>query len=204
MNTSVPYMGSVKNLGAMLTKMQTASCPPSFTIDFLKDMGFTSSNDRAVIKILKYIGFLDQNSKPLEPYKKYMDHTISKEILAEQLRFSFDDLFNAHKDANIMAASDLKGWFRTKTGQSEPVAEKMATTFKALADNADFSDTHHSKSTIPIVVPTDIPASANHDNTNKQDNSLSLVYRFEIHLPDTQNIDTYRAIFKAIKEELLK
>ncbi|MGA2631839.1 MAG: hypothetical protein ABSG54_16705, partial [Terriglobia bacterium] len=34
--------------------------------------------------------------------------------------------------------------------------------------------------------------------------SFGLVYRIEIHLPDTQNIDTYRAIFRALREELAR
>jgi hypothetical protein len=33
---------------------------------------------------------------------------------------------------------------------------------------------------------------------------IGLVYRFEIHLPDTQNVDTFRAIFKAMREELMQ
>jgi len=32
-------------------------------------------------------------------------------------------------------------------------------------------------------------------------NRFGLVYRLEIHLPDTQNVDTFRAIFRALREE---
>jgi len=203
MNIDIPYMPSVKNVNAIMAKIQGASLPASFTIDFLRDLGFPSSNDRSLIKFLKYIGFIDNNSKPLEPYKKYLDHNNSKKVLGQQLKIAFDDLFIAHKNANKMSGSELKGWFRTKTGQSDAVAEKIASTFKAFADLSEFADHTGEKATdkndelskdkgeIPISLPL-------------ENNKLGLVYRFEIHLPDTQNIDTYRAIFKAIKEELLK
>jgi len=204
MNIDVPYMGGVKNLSAILTKIQNASCPNAFTIDFLKDLGFASSNDRSVIKVLKYIGFIDQNSKPLEPYKKYMDHTISKVVLGEQIRMAYDDLFNAHKDANKMTVGDLTGWFKTKTGQSESVAAKIATLFKALTDCAEFTDKPQSKGSSGLTAAVELPKDNKSDAEHVDNSKLSLVYRFEIHLPDTQNMDTYRAIFKAIKEELLK
>ncbi len=35
------------------------------------------------------------------------------------------------------------------------------------------------------------------------ESKLGLVYRIEIHLPETQNIETYRSIFKALREELM-
>jgi hypothetical protein len=35
------------------------------------------------------------------------------------------------------------------------------------------------------------------------ESKFGLVYRLEIHLPDTQNIETYRSIFKALREELM-
>ncbi|MEO0332090.1 MAG: hypothetical protein AAF223_10440, partial [Bacteroidota bacterium] len=35
------------------------------------------------------------------------------------------------------------------------------------------------------------------------ESKFGLVYRLEIHLPDTQNIETYRSIFRALREELM-
>ncbi|UTD13672.1 DUF5343 domain-containing protein [Treponema denticola] len=205
MTNEIPYMQASKNITAILEKMMHAAQPTTFTLDFLKDLGFPSSNDRGVIKMLKYIGLLDQNGKPQEAYRKFLDQTQSKYVLAEQLRIAYDDLFNANKHADEMSIAELKGWFRTKTGVSEAVAEKIATTFKTFVDFADFSrgkqvhpikhDKVQSESSIPLVQST---------NGIDDNNRIGLVYRFEIHLPDTQNIDTYRAIFKALKEELIK
>ncbi|MCB1736088.1 MAG: DUF5343 domain-containing protein [Gammaproteobacteria bacterium] len=53
MDTDVPRMPSVKNLHSILDAIQKAAVPDAFGIDFLKDMGFTSSNDRSIIKVLK-------------------------------------------------------------------------------------------------------------------------------------------------------
>jgi Family of unknown function (DUF5343) len=73
MNTEVPYMVSVVNLARILDAIQKAGAPDAFGLDFLKDLGFTSSNDRSVIKLLKYLGFLDSSGKPQLAYREFMD-----------------------------------------------------------------------------------------------------------------------------------
>lgn len=55
MDTDVPRMPSVKNLHAILDSIQRAAAPDAFGVDFLKDMGYTSSNDRSVIKVREFL-----------------------------------------------------------------------------------------------------------------------------------------------------
>jgi hypothetical protein len=206
MNTDVPRMPSVKNLHSILDAMQRAAVPDAFGMDFLKDLGFTSSNDRSVLKVLKFLGLLDASGRPQTSYRDYMDHTKSKKILADCIRHAYDDLFKSDKNAFSKSAKDLTGWFKTKTGAGAKVAEKMATTFKALASYADFSGVqvtqeppadHKKKGKMAEIPPT--PPAAGGLGAN----SFGLTYRIEVHLPDTTNVDTFRAIFRAIRDELM-
>ncbi len=203
MDSNVPYITSVKNLHKILDAMQKAGVPDTFNLDFLIDLGFPSSSDRAVVKILKYIGFLDQSGRPQTSYREFVDHTKSKTVLAQRMRIAFDDLFVSDKAANSKTVEQLKGWFKSKTGAGDAVATKIASTFKTLAQYADFSKTP------PVDKPDEskkIEAAAVgyklHDRSDVE-KTLGLVYRIEIHLPDTQNIETFRAIFRAIREELI-
>lgn len=208
MDANVPYMPSVKNLNAILDKIQHAGVPEAFGYDFLRDLGFTSSNDRSVVKVLKYIGMLDSSGRPQTSYREFTNHTKAKGILAGRLRTAFDDLFLAHKNAQDMSVEALKGWFKSKTGVGDAVAKKIATTFKTLASYADFKNAEQPAVEIP---EKDAEGS---NPPPKQINSpppppskpaaldLGLVYRIEVHLPDTQNVETYRAIFRALREEL--
>ena len=211
MQSEVPYLITTGNLPKILDKIQNAGAPETFNVDFLKDLGFTSSQDRPTPKLLKYLGLLDGNGHPTASYKEFMDHTKAKAVLATRLRSAFDDLFTADKKANEKSAEHLKGWFKTKTGASDAVAEKMARTFKTLASYADFSaeppvpdapapnekkvEVHTEADRAPLPAAA-AAAAARHTN-------IGLVYRFEIHLPDTQNVDTFRAIFRALREELM-
>jgi hypothetical protein len=213
MDTNVPYMLSVKNVPAILTKMQNAGVPDAFGQDFLRDLGFTSSNDRGIIKILKYLGLLDASGKPTTPYREFTNHTKSKFVLADRLRAAYDDLYLTDKKAHDQTAEGLKGWFKSKTGSGDAVAKKIATTFKAFAAFADFSR--------PTVVEEPIedlpkPKPKPKDGEPKPEDEpkphrpelgkldLGLVYRLEIHLPETQNVETYRAIFRALREEMME
>lgn len=214
MNPDVPYMVSAANLHKILDAIQRAGAPEVFHLDFLKDLGFASSNDRGTVKLLKYLGMLDESGRPLGPYREFMDHTRAKQVLAARMRVAFDDLFTADRSANAKSVESLKGWFKTKTGTGDAVAQKIATTFRSLATYADFASTMDEvpvtekptldNSTSPLPNETSPPkfeqigATPNHHRSQ-----IGLVYRFEIHLPDTQNVDTFRAIFKALREELM-
>lgn len=73
-----------------------------------------------------------------------------------------------------------------------------------MADYADFSGPP------PTQEIPEVEVDANKDNSSPdveivppKNTDIGLVYRFEIHLPDTQNVDTFRAIFKALREELM-
>jgi hypothetical protein len=209
MNTEVPYMPSVTNVARILDAIQKAGAPEAFGLDFLKDLGFTSSNDRAVIKLLKYIGFLDTSGKPQTAYREFMDGARARSVLATKLRSAYDDLFTSDREAHGQAVAKLKGWFKTKTGVGDAVAEKMASTFKALANYATFeqlppgapSPSIRSSSQDEDKVVDPIVSSKNGGNGNHA-GAFSFAYRIEVHLPDTANVDTYRAIFKALREEL--
>lgn len=203
-------MASIKNLPSILDKTQHAAVPEAFGYDFLKDMGFTSSNDRGVVKIFKYLGFLDSSGRPQAAYRDFVDHNKTKKVLAQRLMIAFDDLYNSNKKAHDKSVDELKGWFKTKTGKGDAVALKMASTFKCLASYADFKNISHPSDPEPQVQATEEPSTPNQDTGGGFQpppginmGNMGLVYRLEIHLPDTQNIETFRAIFKAMREELM-
>lgn len=207
MNPEVPYMMSVTNLHKILDAMQRAAAPDIFHLDFLKDLGFKGSNDRGAVKLLKYLGMLDPSGRPQASYRDFMDQGKAKKVLASRIRASFDDLFTADRQAHTRTVDSLKGWFKTKTGAGDAVAQKMASTFKSLAQYGDFdgapddSDKTKSPKGVELEAPEG-PAEEKIRGTTAK-GSFGLVYRFEIHLPDTQNVDTFRAIFRALREELI-
>lgn len=204
MNIDVPYMPSVKNLHKILDAVQHAAVPDNFTYEFLKDLGFSSSNDRSILKIFKYLGFLDASGRPQSSYRDFVDHTKTKHVLAERIQAAYDDLYASNKKAHEKSVNNLKGWFKSKTGKGDAVAEKMASTFKSLAQYADFTKAKKAAAPPPKEeISVEEKQEAPQIPTITGESKFGLVYRLEIHLPDTQNIETYRAIFRALREELM-
>ncbi len=109
MDINVPYMPSVKNLTNILDKVQHAAVPEAFGYDFLKDLGFASSNDRSIVKVFKYLGFVDSSARPQYCYKEFVDYTKTKHVLADRLKVAFDDLYTSNKKAHDMTVENLKG-----------------------------------------------------------------------------------------------
>lgn len=150
---------------------------------------------------------LDSSGRPQSAYRDFVDHTKAKAVLASRLRVAFDDLYLSDKNAHSKSVESLKGWFKSKTGVSDSVAQKMATQFKPLAQYADFEAKPSSEPKAPEAKREDRPLA---ETPRKppvvppaEVAGLGLVYRLEIHLPDTQNVETFRAIFRALREELM-
>lgn len=205
MNQDIVYLPSAANLHNILSGIANANVPSVFNLDFLKDLGFRSSNHRPLPKLLRYLGFIDSSNKPLEPYRQFVNPTQSSQVLAMQLKVAYDDLLNAHPDAHEWRSKDLMGWFKTKTGKSEAVAKKMATTFKSLASFADFQAATAPEDPAPRREEPEAPRDKEPLERPPADpfTPLHLTYRVEINLPDTTDLRTFRAIFRALREELL-
>jgi len=75
------YLVSTKNLDDILKKIVDGVAPAKFTADHLKSIGFTSSNDRGIIPLLKDLGFLAGDGTPLARYHAYRDRSRSKAVM---------------------------------------------------------------------------------------------------------------------------
>jgi hypothetical protein len=205
MPADLPYMPSVVNVAAILDKIRSAGTPPKFTYDFLKaSLGFGSSNDRAMIKILRNLGFISADSTPTQRYNDYKGAQAGR-ALALGLRDGWAELFLADQKVFERTVSQVQAIVKSATGAGDAVAMKTASTFKALSDKADWS---------VGAPPSDIPpGDAPVDQQRQRDEGthddfqagglLRLHHDIHLHLPPTSEVSVYRAIFQALKAELM-
>ena len=90
-----------------------AQPPQRFSLKFLENLGFTSTNDRLFIGILKDLGFLNRDGMPQQRYFEFMDRTRSKEVLADGIREAYSELFAINTKANEFTVQDAKNKLRT-------------------------------------------------------------------------------------------
>lgn len=208
------YLLTTKNLETFLSSLLKAQAPSKFTLKFLEQLGFKSTNDRLFIGVLKALSFLDANSVPQKKYFEFLDQSQSQFILADAIKEAYSDLFAINTKANEMSVSEVKNKLKTITqgGKSDTVIQCMANTFSALCKNADFSKPSNND-LLPAVSNikfTDSTESKDKEDSYKMTQELinkkittEMHYNIQIHLPETKDIAVYDAIFKSLKEHLL-
>jgi hypothetical protein len=206
MATELPYLVTNKRLPDLFMKTQSAGVPEKFTFEFLKKLGFASSNDRGLPSLLKKLGFLDQSGSPTPRYNAYRHKKNAGGVLAGALRELYRDLFALNENAHKAKREDLCGMVSRVTGQEKRYVGLIASTFTALCALADFDS-----------VPADtVPATQEEveesvgkqiacaeDASQKKGHTIAFRHNIEIHLPATTNIAVYNAIFKSLCEHLL-
>lgn len=131
--TTVP--GKLKSL---LTKIREVGVPPKVTVQWLKTVGFKSSNDPSLIGVLKFIGFTDSSGVPTSKWTQYRGAN-HKQVLGEAIREGYQDLFAVYPDANQRNQADLEHVFTTSSSGGKQVIAKTVSTFRALAEQAEFT-----------------------------------------------------------------
>lgn len=218
MSLPTAYLTSAKNTPAIFQAIQAAQAPPRFTMKFLEGLGFSNSNDRATINVLKALGLLDDSGVPTKRYHEYLDQSQSATVLANAVREAYADLFRVNRAAHTMNQADIKNKMKTLSeGQfTDRVLTQMAMTFITLVKLGDFSasptaGTPAAPSHPPAVVDDETPPPAVVQQTPNGTQPpaplaavarFGLLYNINIHLPESRDQAVYDALFKALKEHL--
>ena len=80
------YTLKTGSIPAYFDAMLDAQPPERFSVKFLENLGFTSTNDRLFIGILKDLGFLNRDGTPQSRYFSFLDRGRSKYVLAEGIK----------------------------------------------------------------------------------------------------------------------
>lgn len=198
---------------AYFDAMLDAQPPERFSLKFLENLGFTSTNDRLFIGILKDLGFLNRDGAPQQRYFDFLDKGRSKQVLAEGIRDAFSELFAINTKANDFSADEAKNKLRTLYAgkKTDLVISKIATTFRALCDYADFSTSPSRPAVTPETEPkADKPAAPELHSAREDAHATpagkikiaGLQYHINIVLPETRDQAVYDAIFKSLRDHL--
>jgi hypothetical protein len=205
------YTLKPNSVPAYFDAMLDAQPPERFSIKFLENLGFTSTNDRLFVGILKDLSFLNRDGTPQSRYFSFMDSSQSKQVVAEGVREAFADLFAINTKANDFTVDDLRNKLRTLYAgkKTDLVIGNIAKTFRALCDYADFSGT--APKSAPAQEPSVVEPKLGGPVETKQEEHTAasgkirvsaMQYHINIVLPDTRDQAVYDAIFKSLRDHL--
>jgi hypothetical protein len=214
-NVSTAYLLATARAPDYFKAIQRGTAPTRFTTEFLENLGFKNKADRQLIPVLKALRFLDDSNVPTQAYRDYLDEKRGRAVLGRQILGAYEGLFELNRQAHKAEPADLKGKFKSLTNASDNVANLMALTFKGLCELADVDAARASPENIELPAPKPARKPADHEvakvaedlrklpETITPPSAVSLSYRIEINLPNTTDVEVYRAIFRALREHLI-
>lgn len=212
------YLIKTSHINELISSIQSAQAPERFSLKFLHQLGFSSSNDRLFIRILKGLNLIDESGAPTENYYEFLDQSVAPVLLSKLIRDAYSDLFAINTKANEMTEADLKNKLKTLTQgkKSEIVVSNMVRTFKALCDIADWGQvkpipSKTSKVVEPVEIPEEIPKPIQQVEPTRQEETIvanrpnrsQLHYNIQIHLPESRDPKVYDAIFESLNKHLM-
>jgi hypothetical protein len=201
---SYTYTTKVGSLKAFLNRIKSKELgvPDKVTIKYLESVGYKSTNDRPVVRVLKSIGFVDKSSGvPTQRFKDFRTAK-SKQVMASALREAYAELFKTYPNPLKQSNEDLMNFF----AQKEPSLKKgtlqyYVFTFKTLCEFADFE--------APPLKVEIIEEKPKAKIVKKEvaipqiSEGIPININIQLTLPVTDDATVYDKIFKALKDNLL-
>jgi len=204
-----PYVNAYGGIPVLFRRIKEAAVPPKFTQDFLTtSLGLKSSSFRAMIPLLKKLGFIDPSNVPTEAYRSFREDSLAGAVMAAQLREAYRVLFSANEYAYKLDKKELASKLRSLlgAGEDDAIVPTVASTFLELSklsrwDMAAVPAKSKSKEEPDFEDPTDLKRDGKDAVLGRK---LGLSYTINLNLPATTEIEVFNAIFKSLRENLLR
>lgn len=206
-------MVSVGLIPKIFEKIQNARRPERFTQDFLETkLGHSGGSSRAIIPLLKRMGFLGSDGVPTGLYDQFRNSETQAYAVAQGMRNAFNELFERNEYVYEMSRDKLTGLVLEVTGaaKDDRTTQAIVGTFMALKEFADFeADVDAKAQDEEKKQPaesrsTEIQRERRVDLPNAEGVELRVGYTINLNLPETSDPDVFNAIFRSLRENLLK
>lgn len=192
-----PYAHNPAAMKKFFRVIQGLGTPPKVNLAYLPTIQFKSSYDRDLIKILKFIGFIDNSGVPTEKWNEYKDKSKAGQVMASSIKSAYDELFNTYLDANKTDSGTLENYFSSKFGLSTQLSKLTEQTFKQLCGSANFEGVEVAP---PPVKPAEVAKELTEVSPRVKPVTINI--NVQLQLPATEDISIYESLFAALKRHL--
>jgi hypothetical protein len=211
-----PYVSSTGLLQELLKKIQEAPPPARFSGDYLfSNLKFKKSGSTIpFIPFLKKLGFISSDGTPTDIYKKFRnpDKKTSGQAMAKAFAIAYADLYSRNEYWYKLQNADLKN-FLVEVLEVEPKNSALGIlirTIETLKPYANFDapiidDSEEEDYETPEIKFEKLDTVEKPEKRRHSDiDGINLSYTINLNLPETSDIKVFDAIFKSLKENLLK
>ena len=218
-NVKLPYLASTGVIPKVLARIQEARRPDRFTQDFLETkLGHSGGSARAMIPLLKRMGFLSSDGTPTNLYDKFRNPGTKGAAVASGIRNAYPEVFDRNQYAADLSRDKFKHLVLEMTGleKDNSVANQIVSTFQTLRSEADFDATLEGSEdrASTILIPDRDPETNGTEQVRPNPPSgytpesgqidFRVGYTINLNLPETTNVEVFNAIFRALNEHLLR
>lgn len=135
-----PILHDPGSIDMLLRTVSRTDPPARVDHDYLVDLGFKREVDEGLLKLLEFLGFIDEGGHPTVLWVNYSDPDSDADVLRGAIRKSYRELFERYPRAFDQEGAILMDFFRSTTGASDNNTAYMILTFKVLCDLAEMGE----------------------------------------------------------------
>jgi hypothetical protein len=197
------YTTNTGNLKKFLEEVPKVGVPPKITQEYLTKLNYKSSNDRRILTVLRFIGFIQSDGTPTEFYKQFRNTEMSRTVMAKRLRASYSDLFNTYPNAYEKDDEALVNFMRSSSNAQQETLMYAVRTFKILCSFADFNSVNSLNTEGEPLTVSLTPDDPIKRINQPGDPQFVLNVNVQITLPETKDHEVYEKIFESLRKHLL-
>jgi hypothetical protein len=206
---SLPYVTSPGNIVKALTGIKAAAVPDRVSQDFVKTiLKIPGGSGDQMTSFLKKLGLTNPDGSPNEVYRKFRNPASSGSAIAAAIRTAYGALYVRNEFMHELSDADLLGLVVEETGEakdSNPV-KLTVSCIKHLKQFANFNSRPEQEliTTVKVDEHTREKPEALHERPSSKAFGINLGYTINLNLPATADPNVFDAIFKSLKEHLLR
>lgn len=211
---TLPYVTAAGNIRKALDGIISAATPERVTQDFVKTiLKIPGGSGDQMTSYLKKIGFAGSDGTPTELYRQFRNQGTRGLAAVAALKRAYEPLYRRNEYMHELPEAKLKGLIIEETGAEEGSSSVtcIMSAIKALKAFADFSKIDSAVSPPSVVIQSE----SHHREVNNSETpggaknpasglGLNLSYTINLNLPATSDIAVFNAIFKSLKDNLLR
>jgi hypothetical protein len=202
---ALPYVTATGNVERALLAIKAAATPEKVNQDFVKTiLKIPGGSGDQINSFLKKVGFVNADGAPSDIYKRFRNNSSTSAAATASLKFGYAPLHKRNEYWTVLDDDALRGLILEETGQSEESAV-IALTVNSIKGIKKFITPGKSEPDVkpPMVIETP-PTNQPLPHIQPHSLGLNVGYTINLNLPATSDIAVFNAIFKSLRENLLK
>jgi hypothetical protein len=208
---ALPYVTAPGNIDKALRAIKAAATPERVSQDFVKTiLKIPGGSGDQMTSYLRKVGFVNADGSPSDIYKKFRNTATTGRAAADSLKTGYAPLYARNEFMYQLSDDKLRGLVIEETGQGadSSVVGLVVACIKAIKKFADWSEQtpeeSESVSEGPSLGSLDLGLTPQRMVGNRASARVNLSYTINLNLPATSDVAVFNAIFKSLKDHLLR